>query len=299
MNGETGPDANASGSPAQPGHQDQAGDGSAREGSAREGSVRDGPAGSGSDRDRPAQDGPAGGGRAPGHRPPTTGLAADPRVPVWITRAIAAAVAGFAIAIWLNWRLGVTAAALVAIADTIYRSKTTAFVPAAARVSSAQRRTRRRLAMLRMNGYVTLNARPIPGSDQVIDHLVIGPAGVLAVDSERWDRRLPVRLAVGGQIYHGPFSQRHRLEHARWEAAQAARLLSDATKQAIDVRPVMVIYGPKIPWNVIGLLGVDVFSGSQLRKYLRRQVRARRPKRLDEQQIRVIQEAAEQVLPPA
>jgi len=264
MNGETGPDASAAGSPAQAGQQDQ-----------------------------------SRGGPGPGHRPLATGLAADPRVPVWIARAVAAAVAGFAIAIWQNWLLGVTAAALVAIADTIYRSKTTAFVPAAARVSSAQRRTRRRLAMLRMNGYVTLNARPIPGSDQVIDHLVIGPAGVLAVDSERWDRRLPVRLAGGDQIYHGPFSQRHRLEHARWEAAQAARLLSDATKLAIDVRPVMVIYGPKIPWNVIGLLGVDVFSGSRLRKYLRRQVRARRPKRLDEQQIRVIQEAAEQVLPPA
>ena len=154
------------------------------------------------------------------------GLSGDPRVPVWIGRAVASAVAGAVTAIWAGWRLGVTVAALVVMADIIYRSKTSAVIPASSRGTSAQRRSRRRLAVLRMSGYVTLNARSIPGSEQVIDHLVIGPAGVYAVDSERWDRRLPVRAVAGDQIYHGPFSQRHRLEHARWEAAQASRLLS-------------------------------------------------------------------------
>jgi hypothetical protein len=187
----------------------------------------------------------------------------------------------------------------VAIADIIYRSKTTAVIPAAARVTSAQRRSRRRLAALRMNGYVTLNSRTIPGSEHVIDHLVIGPAGVYALDSERWDRRLPVRTTSGDQIYHGPFSQRHRLEHARWEAAQASRLLSEAAKFAVDVRPVMVVYGPTIPWTVVGLLGVDVLSGRRLRKYLRRQARARRAEQLDARQISQIQAAADRALPAA
>ncbi len=227
-----------------------------------------------------------------------SGLGADPRVPIWIGRAVAAAVAGAVTAIWAGWRLGVTAAALVAIADVVYRSRTTAVIPAAARVTSAQRRTRRRLAVLRISGYVTLNARPIPDTEHVIDHLVIGPAGVYAVDSERWDRRLPVRTTAGDQIYHGPFSQRHRLEHARWEAAQASRLLSEKAKFDVDVRPAMVVYGPTIPWTVVGLLGVDVLSGRRLRKYLRRQARARRAERLDARQISQIAGAADRALPP-
>ena len=245
-----------------------------------------------------AQDGLAGPAAGRAGRRAYAGLAANPRIFGWIGRAVAAAVVGVAVSIWANWRIGVTLAALVVIGDIIYRSKTTAFIPASDRVTSAQRRSRRRLARLRANGYVTLNARAIPNSPEVIDHLVVGPAGVFALDSERWDRRLPVRVTTGNQIYHGPFSQRDRLEHARWEAAQASRLLGKAIKRAVDVRPAMVIYGPKIPWNVASLYGVDVFSGSRLRKYFRKQVKGRQAARLDAEQISLIQEAAERVLPP-
>ncbi len=108
-----------------------------------------------------------------------------------------------------------------------------------------------------------------------------------------------MRTATGDQIYHGPFSQRHRLEHARWEAAQASRLLSEAAKFTVDVRPAMVVYGPTIPWTVLGLLGVDVLSGRRLRKYLRRQARARRAEQLDARQISRIQVAADRALPAA
>ena len=224
-------------------------------------------------------------------------MAADPRMPVWIGRAVAAAIVGGAVSFW-SWRLGITVAALVAIADIIFRSRTTPTIPASARVTSAQRRSRRRLARLRSNGYITLNARAIPHTKEVIDHLVVGPACIFALDSERWDRRLPVRAIQGSQLYHGPFSQRDRLEHARWEAAQASRLLSNALKRTIDVRPAMVIYGPKIPWNVVSLYSVDVFSGSTLIKYFRRQAKARRAAPLDTGLIGLIQEAAERVLPP-
>jgi hypothetical protein len=237
-------------------------------------------------------------GAAPDGLPVYAGLSSDPRMPIWIGRAAASAAVGAIVSILASWRLGLTAAALVAIADTIYRSKTTALIPASTRVTSAQRRTRRRLVMLRMNGYVTLNARAIPGTGQVIDHLLIGPAGVYALDSERWDRRLPVRTSAGGQLYHGPFSQLDRLEHARWEAAQASRLLGEAARRPIAVRPVMVVYGPVVPWTVVGLLGVDVLGGRRLRKYMRQQTRARKTERLDAQQVSQIQEAAELALPP-
>jgi len=225
-------------------------------------------------------------------------MAADPRMPAWIVRAVVAVVVGAAVSFWINWRLGVTIAALVVIADIIFRSRTSPTLPASAGVTSAQRRSRRRLARLRANGYITLNACAIPRTKEVIDHLVVGPAGVFALDSERWDRRLPVRAIQGSQLYHGPFSQRDRLEHARWEAAQASRLLGNAVKRTIDVRPAMVIYGPKIPWSVVSLYSVDVFSGSTLIKYFRRQAKASRAAPLDAGLISLIQEAAERVLPP-
>jgi len=210
-----------------------------------------------------------------------------------------AVAAGVAITAWQGWRFGLTAAAFVAIADTIYRSRTTSMIPAGVRVSSAQRRTGRRLFLLRMQGYVALHSCVIPNSDSVIDHLVIGPGGVFALDSERWDRRLPVRSVTSGMLYHGPFSQKARLDHATWESRQAAFHLSRALGQKITVRPAMAIYGPTIPWIVATLNGVDVFAGRRLRKYFRRQTRTAGVGRLDPEQIEEIQVAATIALPPA
>lgn len=232
--------------------------------------------------------------RAPVPRPALGALADDPRLPLWIGRAVLAAAAGIAVMIWQGWRLGVTAAALVAIADTIFRSKM-----AAVQVTTAQRRTRRRLFLLRPAGYVALHRRAIPGTDWVIDHLVIGPAGVFALDSERWDRRLPVRLVSAGPLYHGPFSQEGRLEHALRESAQAAGYLSQALDREVRVHPAMAIYGPRIPWTVASVDGVDVFGGRRVRKYFRRQSKASRGTRLDAGQIEDIRAAAARALPPA
>jgi Nuclease-related domain len=234
----------------------------------------------------------------PVSRPVFGNLSGDPRVPVWIGRAVVATIVAIGVSIWLNWRFGLTAAALVAIADTLYRTRAGSVIPASVRVTSAQRRTRRRLLLLRPYGYVALHARAIPGSGSVIDHLVIGPGGVYALDSEHWDRRLPVRTGSAGLLYHGPFGRRERLEHARWEAGQASILIGAALHRPVQVRPAMAIYGPTIPWTVANLDGVAVFSGSRLRKYLRRQTRKNRADRLDPEQIAVLYNAAATALPP-
>jgi hypothetical protein len=238
----------------------------------------------------------------PAFRPralPFHGLAADPRMHIWIIRTLAAVAVGATLLIWQSWRLGLTAAIIVVIADILYRSRTTAVIPAATRATSAQRRSRRRLALLRSAGYVTLNGRAIPGTDQVIDHLVIGPAGIFALDSERWDRRLPVRTSSGGRLYHGPFSQDERLSHAQWEAAQAARLMSATHGSDVTVQPAMAIFGPTVPWTVASLSGVDVFTGRRLRKYFRRKSKQNQAARLDPALIGQLHEAAAKALPPA
>ena len=225
-------------------------------------------------------------------------LASDPRMPAWIWRAVAAAVAGTIISVLADWRFGLTAAVIVAIADTIHRSRTTASIPAAVRAPSAHRRTRRRLSRLRRAGYRALHARAAPGSLCVIDHLVIGPGGVYAVESERWDRRMPVRTSKGGKLYHGPFSQADRLAHAVRAAGEVRTAVSAALGRDIEVQPAMGIYGPSILWTVASVGGVDVFSGRRLRKYLSQHAKARAAQRLDSSEIERIYAAAAHALPP-
>jgi Nuclease-related domain len=227
----------------------------------------------------------------------SSALAADPRLPIWISRAGLSLAAAVIFGLWLGWRIGLTIAVLVAAGDTLLRSRTTAAIPAAVRVTKAQRQTARRLAVLKPAGYLALNARCIPGTKSVIDHLVVGPAGIFAIDSEMWDRRLPVRVA-DQMLYHGPVNQRERLRHARWEANQAASLLGAELGRPVPVRPVMVIYGPKISWTIATLAGVDVFAGGTTGTYFRRQSRDASRGQLDTAQVAAIYEAAAKVLPP-
>lgn len=224
-------------------------------------------------------------------------LRADPRLRVWVTRTIVAAVLYFGVMLWLGWRAGLTAAAIYAGADTIYKSKTTSVIPPAVRVTTAQRNTRRRLKVLQPAGYLALSARAIPGTKSVIDHVVVGPAGVFTLDSQRMDRRLPLR-AIGGMLYHGPVSMVDRLDHAREEADHIAALLSAELGHRIRAQPAMVIYGPSIPWVIMTLKGIDVFDGGRVGTYFRRQSKATASHHLDASQIAMVFAAAARVLPP-
>lgn len=224
-------------------------------------------------------------------------ISSDPRLPVWERRVAIALVAGIAVTFIFGWRIGITVAVLAAIADTIQRSRSSAATPPARR-GSAQRKTERKLHKLARVGYLTLNERAIPGSDNIIDHLVVGPTGVYAIDSERWDKRMPVRVPGSKQqLFHGPFSRKERVTEARWEAARAAELIGGALGEQVDVRPTIAIYGPKIPWHVLTVRNVDVIDANQLRKYLRRSLKAGRGRQLTPAQAMRIHDAASNVLP--
>ncbi len=219
-------------------------------------------------------------------------LSRNPRMRTWQRRAIIAVIVGVAFGLLLhNWRWGLTLAVLAAIADTIYRSRTSFNGPAGIRMTRAQKRTARQLSSLQRKGYRAMHCLAIPDSIEQIDHLVIGPAGVFAIDSEDWDRRLPVRTSSHRQLWHGPQNMKDRLVHAQWEADQAAGLLSGEVGSTISVRPAMAVYGPKIPWDVATIRDVDTFSGPRLRKYLRKRAR-RRDLRLSAAEVERIDKAA-------
>jgi len=231
------------------------------------------------------------------HRRTIAHLAKDSHGPVWRRRLIIAVVLGVVFTIFTNWRIGLTVAVVAAIVDAFIRSRNTAASAAEGLTSGAQRRTKKELAKLERSGFKALHIRAIPGSDQVIDHLLVGPTGVYAIDSEEWDKRLPVRTRNGRQLWHGPYSQKERLEHACWEAAQASDLISNALGEDIPVHPAMAVYGPAIPWGFAKIRDVDVFSGDKLRKYLRRH-RAGQATRLDPPDVERIYTVADKVLPP-
>jgi len=226
-------------------------------------------------------------------------LAADPRRRVWLWRTVVAVVILVGLSIVHLWLLGLTLAVLVVIADTIIRSRRVFVGPAAVRQAAARRRTRRQLAKLERAGYRAVHDIAIPGTEDQIDHLVIGPAGVFAIDSEAWDKRLPVRTRNGRQLWHGPFSMKDRLEHARWEAERAATRLSGALGSPVTVRPTMAVYGPKIHWDVANIRDVDVFSGPRLRRYLRRVAREKDTRLLTDGEVEKIDRAAHTAFPQA
>jgi hypothetical protein len=215
----------------------------------------------------------------------------------WKRRALIAIAAGLVFTFIFTWRTGLTAAVLAAIADAVYRSRTTASMPPGVHLTGAQKHTQRQLAHMERSGYRALHSRPIPGSREYIDHFVVGPTGAYAIDSESWDKKLPVRTKNARQLWHGPFSKKDRLDHARWEAKQASDRLSAELGTQIYVRPAMAVYGPQIPWTVATIRDVDVFSGGRLRKYLRRNAGMKDRPKLGAAEIEQVYAAAARVLP--
>jgi hypothetical protein len=187
------------------------------------------------------------------------------------------------------------------VVDVVRRQRTAVLYVNGGAHPGARKATSRQLRRMRRAGYYTLDARPIPDSREVIDHLVIGPTGVYAIDSEKWNPKLPIRTWNNKKLYHGPESQKPRLEHAVWEAGQASEILSGALGTEITVRPALAIYGPKIPWDIATIRGVDVFTGSALGKYLKARWRRRDDMavRLTAEEVRTIYDTAVRMLPDA
>lgn len=197
-----------------------------------------------------------------------------------------------------NWALTITLMIIALVLDMVRRQRSAALYVNGGAHPGARRATTKQLRKMRRDGYFTLDARPIPDSREVIDHLVIGPTGVYAIDSEKWNPKLPIRTWNGKKLYHGPESQKDRLEHAAWEASQASEILSDALGFEVKVRPALAIYGPKIPWDMATIRNVDVFTGSALGKYLKARRRSRGDiPRLTREEVRTIYDAATRVLP--
>jgi hypothetical protein len=244
-----------------------------------------------------------------GHRlGPLDHIFGHSRMGIWRRRVVITVALAIVISIFVNWQIGVTLAVIFAIADTVFRSRNRVVASPlpGIKLTRAQRQTQNQLNALDKSGYRALHSRLIPESEDHIDHLVIGPAGVFSIDSEYWDKHLPIRTKNARQLWHGPFSMKDRLEHAHWEADQASELLTRAASPQllarmpggkVSVRPAMAVYGPKIPWDVATIRDVDVFKGGRLRTYLRRYARQNDARPLDATEIEELHTAAHNAFP--
>lgn len=155
----------------------------------------------------------------------------------------------------------------------------------------ARRHTARLLRRPEANGHRVLYERTLPGGEDGLEHLVVGPSGVYALTSRNFARQVPVRT-MHKDLFHGPQSQRRLLDHAAGNAREVAESLSNALRQHVPVTPVLVIHGALVPWKVLTIRGVAVLSGKRLGRYFRGR------RRLSTVEVERIAATAEGSLPP-
>ena len=211
----------------------------------------------------------------------------------WAVRSAAALVVAIVCGIIASdWRIGVFLGIAAMVGISVYQTRRESEIPRWRKPSAAQRKTEAQLKVMKQLGYKVLHARAVPGGNGQIDHFIVGRRGAFAIDSESWDKRLPLRNKLE-QLYHGRFNKNKRIDEALEEAKRAEELISKELGREIKVRASLAIYGPGMPWDSHRLRGVDIISGTKVRKWLRTG-----RDRLTEQEIEDIYRAAERALPP-
>jgi hypothetical protein len=124
------------------------------------------------------------------------------------------------------------------------------------RGAAGERRTARLLAPLERHGWAVLHDLAIPGSKANIDHLMIGPGGVVVIDTKQYRGRL--RLDSYGLLWHGRHLLVTALRKVRWEADQADEVLGVAE---VQVAAIMAVHGPSVRWGLLQADGVTVSPG--------------------------------------
>jgi hypothetical protein len=99
----------------------------------------------------------------------------------------------------------------------------------------------------------------IPGTAANIDHLVIGPGGVVAIDSKQYRGRL--RLDGYGMVWHGRHLLVSALRKVLWQADQADEVLGIAD---IQVAALVAVHGAAVPWGLVQADGVTIAPARRL-----------------------------------
>jgi len=153
------------------------------------------------------------------------------------------AVAGVAAFLFIDAMLGEVA--FFAVVVVLVVVAVVGFLPAGTRNwatgASGEALTARALEQLKVNGFVILHDRLIPGTSANIDHIVIGPPGVAVVETESYSGRLRVR---GNDVYaHGYRGTWKTVGEAKRQAAAVSVALGgELQRQRLTVRPLLCVH---------------------------------------------------------
>ena len=138
------------------------------------------------------------------------------------------------------------------------------------------------LRSLRRHGWRIVHDLEFPGRGNV-DHLLVGPGGIIAVDSKYTTERLWVTpKAIGG-------SRANHIGKAKYAAELAKRALEEAGFASLTVQPALVFWGPgapNIPGGLVTIQDTLVLEGRRARAW-RVKLRDRSPA-LDKESVRAI-----------
>jgi hypothetical protein len=131
------------------------------------------------------------------------------------------------------------------------------------RGANGEPRSARLLAPLECHGWAILHDLAIPGSQANIDHLAIGPGGVLVIDSKQYRGRL--RLDGYGMLWHGHQLLVSTLRKVRWVADQADEVLGIAD---IQIPAIVAVHGANVPWSRVHSDGATVVPARRVPELL-------------------------------
>jgi len=145
---------------------------------------------------------------------------------------------------------------------------------------------RKTIALLAQLGpeWTVLHDRGLPNSNANVDHVLVGPGGVIVVDTKVVGRNL---TALNGKLFWGRDPADDKLATTRWEAHRVAQILG----RPGSVAAVWAVWGQDVPYGQS--CGVTVLAAEDLLDYLAKLRPALSPSQ--SQRVAVL---AERALPP-
>jgi hypothetical protein len=132
--------------------------------------------------------------------------------------------------------------------------------------AAGEARTGRYLDMLTDEGFRVLHDRAIPGSRANIDHIVVGPPGIVVIETKSLKGRLRVR---GSDVYVDG-RRTAMIEEVRREALAVQTVLADEIEaRGLRVGMVVCVHRADFPWRRVRVSGIPIVSGRGLVKILR------------------------------
>jgi hypothetical protein len=113
-----------------------------------------------------------------------------------------------------------------------------------------EQRTARLLRPLERRGYIVLHDRALGRSSDTanIDHLVIGPTGVIVVDSKHWHKHTMVKTGRRGHVWVGRTRGSKVVAGLAVERRRVSQVLTAESGTEIQAYGVLAIHGAKLPY---------------------------------------------------